>query len=352
MGNAKKVNTNNEAAAAPAVICNEETNSNSIQKDCHKSTGLSTTEEGVDIDVQRLTLADISEETLSSKDTLTKVCYVGLFLLKELNATETSRKETCAILEKYRELKNGNERIVTINDNTFSVYLSVIARKKISAIRCPGKKQGYYLVNINDTKSEPNITPSIDGSEISKTEKLWEKHLYPILTDYLSANDQLEWVINLANQRKNHEWGNTDILTLKIIEILGKEYFELTAYEVKLSMKSWRKDIFEAISHSLFSNKAYFTFVYVVDRDKIDPEMIIYAQKFNIGLLALEIEETDWNKIVQSPDQINGDMFELVEIVPAPYQVCDLNIQKAYFDKLCIRTSADLRNYKATNKSL
>lgn len=306
---------------------------------------LQSQEEIMSLSKKEIKIEDLYENILGEEKVDKKVERVVTYILQSQTGTKDFLT-TSDIKNLYNEFKQAHPEIVSISLNTMGTYVSTIAKRMSCDIRCNGKKQGYYLLTDKSSeKQEPSIEPMVEGKEVSSEEKLWEKHIYPLITAYLSSNEDLEWVVNLADRRKNHEWGNTDILALKLYDYLSSEQFELIAYEVKLSLRSWRKDIFEAVSHSMFSNKTYFTFVRVTDVDAIDPDMIFYAQQFGIGLLALEIDKEDWDSIVNNPQAITEDMFDYHIIVPAPKRQCNQQIQNAFFLKYEIHNIQELRRF-------
>ena len=135
------------------------------------------------------------------------------------------------------------------------------------------------------------------------------------------------------------KWGNPDIVGLKTLDVFKTTYIEITTIEVKRDFYNWRHDIFEAIAHTMFSNRSYYAFA-CKESDIIDRAMITYAQKFNIGILALIVPDSLWNKPLSMED------IEFRVINPAPAQTPNKNIQKDFENLFAVSEKQTIESLK------
>ena len=108
----------------------------------------------------------------------------------------------------------------------------------------------------------------------------------------------------------------------------------------------WSKNIFEAVAHTVFANRSYFAYL-SKESEKIDEEMISYAQKFNIGILRVIVPDNMWEK---SLSECGPDDIDIQEIFPAPEQTPFITFQKQFLKKLEINDFDDYKRLFNGNK--
>lgn len=231
------------------------------------------------------------------------------------------------IIEKYKELKKQNNDLADIQENSFTTNISLLAGSPTSKIiRAP---KGYYLKTDAD-------------SEFDEINEFSEKDLYPLLVKWLSL--RCEKVQDISNNRAMKTWGNPDVLGINY-NLFFNYIVEVTTIEAKKDKRKWRSDIFEAVAHSLFANKAYYAYM-CKESDKTDEDMLLYAQKFGIGILKIAIPDKKWGKDMKLCTEY------ISEIVPAPDHDVILRFQKSFLNGLKIYDIKDLNAFGKTNKEL
>ena len=224
-------------------------------------------------------------EALKEKDSFTQTVELGKQVLQELGATVSEKaKSGMAVYEEYKMLLG--ECAQPIPPNTFIQYLCKAAGKQGTEIFCEGHKQGYY------TRVETDVVADyvVDNARVSA-----EKDLYPIFVNWLSRNGYASK--DVATLKANGTWGNPDVVGLKVHEGIGQFQIELVTIECKKTFDGWKHWIFEAISHTRFSDRSYFAFVFPEDEiDKYATELVKYAEHFGIGVLVLEISSEEYEK--------------------------------------------------------
>lgn len=257
-------------------------------------------------------------------------------ILEELNATSiNARKFTSDILSKYNELKTVNPEIVEISESSLTVYLSNLSKQDWSRISCPGKKQGYFLA---DERKEESL---IDNQSQQEEKNVLEKDLYPYLEQWLTT-EGYEKVAIIANKRGGKKWGNPDLLAINTIDFFQTTHIELTTVEAKKDCNNWRTNIFEAVAHTMFANRVYFAYRRK-ETEKDDKEMILYAQNFNIGLVAIVIPDEEWDK------PFNSENADIQIIIPAPLSQPSISLQKQFMRGLEIFDFDSLKSFPRMN---
>lgn len=267
------------------------------------------------------------------------VCYI---LKKGDHTSITNRLFSDQIIQQYKKLREQDDNIILIPDNSITTILSQLAQDSESPIYCTGRKQGYYYKssNIEDPAgiSDSSCVEFLNESK----EQNREKELYPLFAQWLSYS--CDRVCNIADKRKMHKWGNPDILGMNIYYIIGIPKLEITTIEVKREICKWRVDIFEAVAHTLFSNKVYYACVCKESEfEKNNKDMLLYAQKFQIGLLVLVEDDNDQSQELK-PEMIR-------EIMPAPYRESDLKMRNKFLESIEVRTPEDVLKIGQRNDS-
>ena len=234
---------------------------------------------------------------------------------------------TSDIQEAYKELVSKHPNIFAIPLNSLASYLSVIANDSDYKISCGGKKQGYYL----------NLGSSYDATTGKKSlPNIKEEILYPILTEWLSF--QCEQVEDISKSHKGKQWSNPDILGINYSVFFENNIIELTTIEAKRDLEHWRTNFFEAVA-----NKAYYAYL-CKESDKMEKDLFLYAQKFGIGLIAIEVPDDLWK-----PD-MEIKLEYIKELFPAPAHTPTMRIQKEFLNNFEIREITDIHKFGKTNK--
>lgn len=285
---------------------------------------------------------ELTAKALDRASSPEKVEKIVVYILESNHKTDSKNTmSTDDIKKKYKELQRKNADIVSIPENSLATYTSILSSKSESKIQCLGKRQGYFITPVQETLVEKE-------TEISGKGKLQEKDLYPAVQKWMEVSLDIK-AIDISSRRGGaKKWRNPDLLGIKEIDFLGEARFEITTIEVKPSMQDWTMYIFEAVSHSLFSNKAYFAFLKDNSYDKVPDEMKLYASRFGIGIITITIEDQERPKITTSEKLVKAladGSCKIQEEVPAPYHVPQISLQTDFLKGLEIRTQADLRNF-------
>lgn len=271
-------------------------------------------------------LLDDDFKKLKQPEKVEKItCYI-----LELNGKTNAGSAFTAkqIIEKYKELKKLHNDLADIQDNSFTTNISLLAGSSASKIfRAP--KQGYYMRIDED-------------SEFDEIKEFKEKDLYPLLIQWLSL--RCERVQDISSSRGMKTWGNPDVVGIDY-DVFFNNIVDVTTIEAKKDKRLWRIDIFEAIAHSTFANKAYYAYM-CKESDKTDEDMLLYAQKFGIGILKIAIPDKKWGKDMKLCTEY------ISEIVPAPDHNVILKFQKAFLNGLKIYDIKGLSTFGKTNQEL
>ena len=218
---------------------------------------------------------DLKANILAKSSSPEKIEKVVVYILEDAGKTSyNNTMSTDEIIKAYNKLKEENEDIIIIPDNSIASTISVLSRKADSRIQCPGKKQGYFVSPITENNEENEN----EVGEIEQTDKgkLLEKDLYPLLKKWMELFLSVK-SIDISARRGSLKWRNPDLLGIKEIDFLGDEKFEILTIEVKPNIQDWTMYIFEAVSHSLFSNRTYFAYLKDTFYEKVPDEMKLYA---------------------------------------------------------------------------
>ncbi|MBN1968442.1 MAG: hypothetical protein JXR48_06420 [Candidatus Delongbacteria bacterium] len=287
------------------------------------------------------------------KDRKSQVEFAVKFILESNHKTSmTKTMYTKGIVDEYNKLRVKNPLLIEIPENTINVYLNLLANSPESKINCPGRKQGYYydaiLEQIENKTTDNDEVLKIKDEEKKEKEKgnLIEKDMYPYLEQWLFEVEN-ERVADISNRRGQGKWANPDLVGFKIDYFFQTPQVELTTIEAKILINDWEKWIFEAVAHTVFSNRSYFAFIHSDEHiNKLPNELRHYAKKFGVGVLIVAVEPKDWVKI-QKGEQfvLNEDNHRIVEYVPAPYNSPLLKFQKKFLESLGVNDQKDLLTF-------
>ena len=285
----------------------------------------------------------LTPPALDNLTTLEKVETAALYLLQTKKKTDI---QNTIFGNELFDLAESTFVGAGFVKNTFLQYLSILSKNLNSKITCQGKRQGYYLTNTVVAVPNPAQSTLIASTAKQRVQK--ESKLYQILVrELLVRGYNAE---NVANGRLLGKWGNPDVAGIKTTFLIGtcSTSIEIVTVEVKVKFDDWERDIFEAVSHRRFANRAYFAFAcpdafYV----KLPlPEMRYYAELFKIGILVILLKDDDFEKLDSgqevSFDDDTSDTIDVIEINSAPYEYVQPKYQQEFCEALKIKTPHDL----------
>jgi hypothetical protein len=230
--------------------------------------------------------------------------------------------------------------------NTFKQYLSRSVSNPRSQINSLGRK-GYYLSAaakaLDPAAAEPIDEPQAKVDE-GRREK--EKLLYPVLLNWLIEQEYRAKIT--ATGRANGWWGNPDITGIICDESFGNLTLEVATIEVKLSEKSWKQWIFEAISHRRFANRSYFAFAYPSELiKKLDSELRYFSELYHIGVLVIGMDQAKFDDLQSGKlaEPIEDDDVDIIELYSAPYSPVQPRFQKDYLQSLKITSTPEVARW-------
>jgi hypothetical protein len=256
------------------------------------------------------------------------------------------------IFKEYESIRKNNPKYPLIPQNTFNIYLSKIADSDDSKINCKGRKQGYYIDLVYEQIDEQHqkVQLSIDENPVvdSKKGHVLEKDLYPLLKDWLLRDNKR--VADVSSYRAQGKWANPDIVGVKTDDLFGETVVEITTIEAKTTPDNWEQWIFEAVAHTIFSNRSYFAFTYSEDHiHKLPSDIKHYAEVFRIGILIIKVSQDDFIKIQKKEKfEINSSNSTVQEYVPAPYHAPHIKFKKKFLQGLGIMEKEHLYNFGQT----
>lgn len=294
----------------------------------------------------QIKIDDIKDDVLEGQRRPVQVSKVVSYILEQNGADGSVDDEgtprtmsTLEIIDAYKKLLGEDNKVINIPENSISTLLSLLAKSEDYPIYCQGRKQGYFYKPISHSEAG-----SLDEEQANEAQEehveggITEKDMYPHLVAWFQTKGY-EITQEISTKKRKGQWRNPDILGIKTLDVFKTTYIEIATIEAKLSKSAWTKDIFEAISHTVFSNKSYFAYL-CNESEKIDEEMIYYAQKFNIGILQVMIPNEKWGKplIDCRPEEV-----DIQEVFPAPDQKPSLILQKRFLKNIGIN---DFDDYK------
>lgn len=268
----------------------------------------------------KIKIGDLRASVLENKPRTEQADILLTYLLDKIGALNYEQsKYTADVITANNELRLKHPNIIYLSEASISNYLSVLSRNSNSRISCMGKKQGYFLAE--EVVLHEEI--SLDAEEDSRS---MEYQLYPYLVEWMESNGYSR-AKDISSSRRRQKWGNPDIIGINVVNILGGINTEIATIEAKRDNSFWRKDIFEAVAHTLFSNRVYYAYCRK-ESEKDDSDMIEYALKFNIGILAIIVPDDQYGK------EFDPENAEVRVVVPAPFQSVSAIQQKQFLELL------------------
>ncbi len=288
---------------------------------------------------------------IDKKDRSSQVNTIAEFILDAMNKKKPEDAIAGSeIFNYYEELCAQNTSLPIIPQNTFILYLSRLADSEKSKLNCQGKKQGYYIdllfEEIEETVKEQNKHISEESIDEGHKDHLLEKDTYPFLENWLFQYDN-ERVADISSSRSQGKWANPDLVGIKTDNLFGATDVEITTIEAKITFENWEQWIFEAIAHTVFSNRSYFAFVHSDSHiNKLPNDIKHYAEIFKIGVLIIAVSADDFIKVQKKePFKLSNDNHRILEYVPAPYNVPHLKFKKRFLSGLGINEPKQLYQF-------
>jgi len=271
----------------------------------------------MDTNLEQILLSTTYKECAKQVEAV--VCYI---LKRDDHISEKKKISANKIIEKYNKLRGECALIPRLEDSTLRMYISRASNDPQSKIYKNPQTQGYFYNENVVVKT----TSSSDDSIIANTYS--ESDFYPIFLKWLAYS--CSRVEDIHTEKKQKLWGNPDLIGITISDIVGVTQIDITTLEVKKNLSDWRKNIFEAVSHTRFVHKSYFAFVCTqIEFAKERAEMIQHAMQFGIGLLVLFRPERSKDKRWMKPEKIE-------EILPAPTRHPANHYLQMLLENLCI----------------
>lgn len=263
----------------------------------------------------------------------------------ELNGSKNSQ-HTLSSMELWKQAKQEFPEELNIAKNTFLQYVSNTVKDVETRINCLGRKQGYYLVELSEEieKAGGLEVPELGAPEKAVSpRKQKEKLLYPVLESWLITQDYQ--TSDISTGKTLGKWGNPDIAGIHALDGLSGTSIEVVTIEAKVSLENWEQWIFEAISHRRFANRSYFAFAHPSEMiAKIPQDMRYYAELYQIGVLVLSIENSNFEKLNEG--QFHGELdledVDIIELYSAPYNFVQPKYQVKFLKAQGIECSKSL----------
>ncbi len=272
---------------------------------------------------------------------VSKPLLTGLIELKVKEATEYYLSENNILANTNAEFGSDIWEKVRVlypdenfEKNTFLQYLSKLSRDTNCRITTEGRRQGYYLTDTVNVINAEQVEQTNTAATQSQPRVEKEKKLYPILVKELITRGYS--ATDISAKRGLGTWGNPDVAGIKITQLRStcSTSIEIVTVEVKVNSLSWRTDIFEAVSHRRYANRAYFSFAcpdsYYIKLPL--SEMRYYAELFKIGILVVLMKDEYFLKLDTGKDvTFDEDVFDVIEINSAPYEY----VRPEYQEEFC-----------------
>lgn len=284
-----------------------------------------------------------SIEGLKAYETVKKVSE---YILEKKSAKDNESAQFGSVI--FDEAKREYPELSDFSKNTFLQYLSSAVKDTESSINCLGKRQGYYLsekAKEVEKIIEPEPSEMVDEQSPTTPQGRRQKEalLYPVLESWLITQGYQS--SDVSSGRALGKWGNPDIAGISAIDGFHGLSIEVVTIEAKTSLESWEQWIFEAISHRRFANRSYFAFAHPEEAiSKLPQDMRYYAELYNIGVLALSLENRIFDQLVNGEltTPLESDQVDVIEVYSAPYNFVQPKYQLKFCTALGISSAKEL----------
>ncbi|MGI3165040.1 hypothetical protein [Pseudooceanicola sp. 200-1SW] len=213
-----------------------------------------------------------------------------------------------------------------------------------------GRAGGYFLVAEGLIEAGPADAEAVSEEEVERREKTLEKHLWPLFAEWLKSNKEIKNATHeIAHVKSGGVWGNPDVIGLRPLDRLGFFDVEVFSVEVKPELKQWRYYFFEAVAHKRFAERVYFAYRSDGAKTGDEAEILKFAEKYDIGVLRLEINQSEYDTLPNWKQLDERKKIELteqiVEVVPAPSDPVALQEKLGLFDRIGIKSREDIYQF-------
>lgn len=240
---------------------------------------------------------------------------------------------------------------VELAHNSMYNYLSHAATHDAkSGIISEGPHRGYWFnQNALETTQKLEAQAQQEEHKAELKERLSrERSLYAVIAQWLSGKGYS--ASEVSETKSGGKWGNPDVAGVSVAQELGLTDIEIATVEVKVNFASWKTDIFEAISHKRFANRVYFCFPVTESTNKVDEEVLRYSELYRIGILHIELEDSEFRKLIDARsmaelDHLAIDPSQVQEKVPAPYDFIAPRYQLEFLKRIGIDSIRKLHTF-------
>jgi len=252
------------------------------------------------------------------------------FVLEKANAVSSdSTLNGREIAERVQEFFPDSDLL----ESSTRQYLSRCVEDPNSRVYKEPGKIGYFLTSV---EALPDVVSEEDEQEAGERRQR-ELLLYPVLEAWLQEQGYRSK--DVSTSRSNGQWGNPDVVGIRVTEWLTQVSVEVASVEAKTSFRDWRKWIFEAVAHRRFANRSYFAFAHPSSLlEKIDPDLRHYSELFRVGVLVVGLAEDRYKQLLSGAlaDPLERDEVELVERFGAPRDNVSAEHQRAFCEGIGI----------------
>lgn len=267
-----------------------------------------------------------------------KAVYQGVLdLLRETNLP--ARMKVGEILEQVSRSTGRKE-------STVYKVIWTASKSPASPIASTGRGRGsgYYYSStkvISDGASETG-TVVVESKTIFRESMIW-----PLVAMWFREyKGYHRGSHHVANKKLGGQWGNPDVVALNIVDRVGFYDVEIATAEVKQSDLNWRQWFFEATSHKRLSERSYFVFVTLEDDYDLEEDFYIYAEKFGVGVVIIELDKDQQEKLRNWEDLSEANKLQLVdqvnERIPAPFSPMSPREKADFLQQIGINQKDDL----------
>lgn len=162
--------------------------------------------------------------------------------------------------------------------------------------------------------------PEVPEQNTKKEQR--ERTLYPVFKQWLllQGHDQ----VGITAEQSNCDlgtWSNPDLTGIRSHEMFGRiSEIEIATIEVKQTAGNWQYDIFEAVAHIRFANRAYFAFAHPEETiRKLSDDMRAYAELYGLGILVLPMATGAYNALTCGNIADIGELYasDIIELYTA-----------------------------------
>lgn len=201
-----------------------------------------------------------------------------------------------------------------IPENSVFQYLSALVRNPDSRINTEGRRKGFYLSDPDSLSAAQAgaVTNAPEVPDQNRKKEQRERVLYPVFQQWLllQGHDQ----VGITAEQRNRDlgtWSNPDLTGIRMHETLGRiSEIDITTIEVKQTAANWQYDIFEAVAHIRFANRAYFAFAHPEETvRKLSDDMRAYAELYGLGILVLPMATEAYNALTSGTIADIGELY-------------------------------------------